>query len=84
MAALLKTTAANLFIRPADNLFPLKAGDELFIDAADAEEHKDMQFRFEVAIHEPGLVEGKPVLETCVQFRDRVNGIIEAFIPCLS
>jgi hypothetical protein len=80
----MKTLAADLFIRPADNLFPLKAGDELFVDAPDAEEHKDMQFRFEVVIHEPGVIEGKPILETLVQFRDRVNGIIEAFRPCLS
>lgn len=81
---LMAAAAANLFLRPADNLFPLKAGDELFIDAPDAEEHKDMQFRFEVVIHEPGIIEGKPILETLVQFRDRVDGIIEAFRPCLA
>jgi hypothetical protein len=84
MAELIKTAAANLFIRPANNLFPLKAGDKLFIDAADAEEHKDMQFSFEVVIHEPGVVEGKPILETLVQFRDRISGIVDAFRPCLS
>jgi hypothetical protein len=84
MADLMKQAAGNLFLRPADNLFPLKAGDELFIDAPDAEAHQDMQFRFEVVIHEPGVIEGKPILETLVQFRDRVSGIIEAFRPCLS
>jgi hypothetical protein len=84
MRELMETATANLFIRPADNLFPLKAGDELFIDAPDAEEHNDMQFRFDIVIHEPGLIEGKPILETLVQFRDRVNCIIEAFRRCLA
>jgi hypothetical protein len=80
----MKTLAADLFIRPADDLFPLKAGDELLIDTPDSEPHQDMQFRFEVVIHEPGVIEGKPILETLIQFRDRVSGIIEAFRPCLS
>jgi hypothetical protein len=76
--------AINLFIRPGDNLFPLEAGKELFIGDVDEEPNQKMQFRFNVAINEPGLIEGKPIQETLVQFRDRVNGIIEAFRPCLA
>ena len=67
------------FLRPADNKFPLKAGDELFIDAADAEPNGKIQFRFEVALNEPGIIEGKPVQETLVQFRDRVSSIVNSF-----
>lgn len=78
------TANMALFIRPADNLFPLEAGKELFMDAPDAEFNKKIQFTFEVAIHEPGIIEGKPIPETLVQFRDRVSGIIDAFRPCLS
>jgi hypothetical protein len=43
-----------------------------------------MQFQFDVAINEPGLIEGKPILETMLQFRERVHGIVEAFRPYLS
>jgi hypothetical protein len=34
----------NLFLRPADRLFPLKAGDELFIDGPDAEPNESLNF----------------------------------------
>jgi hypothetical protein len=74
----------ELFVAPADNLFPLEAGKELFIGAPDEEPNDKMKFKFDVAINEAGLIEGKPVLETLMQFRDRVNGIVEAFRPCLS
>jgi hypothetical protein len=70
MAEFMKTTAANLFIRPADNLFPLKAGD--------------MQFRFEIVIHEAGIIEGKPIVETVATFRDRITDIVNAFKSCLA
>jgi hypothetical protein len=76
--------APEFFVRPADNLFPLEPGKELFIDAPDAEPNEKMQFQFDVALHEPRIIEGKPLLETAVQFRDRVSSIIEAFRPCLS
>jgi hypothetical protein len=38
----------STFLRPADSMFPLKAGDELFIDAQDAEQDDNLQFRFGV------------------------------------
>jgi hypothetical protein len=76
--------AFNMFVRPADNLFPLEAGKELLIDAVDAEANEKMQFRFDVAIHEPGLIEGQPVVETVVTFRDRISDIVNAFKPCLA
>jgi hypothetical protein len=71
--------AVNVFLKPADNLFPIEAGKELFIDAADAEPNEKMQFRFDVAIHEPGLIEGGPIVETVVAFRDRISDIVNAF-----
>jgi len=73
----------QLFIRPADIRFPLKSGDELFIDSADAEPNQYVQFKFGIAFNEPGIIEGKPIMETLVQFSNRVSGIIEAFRPCL-
>jgi hypothetical protein len=53
----------SLFLLPANNLFPLKAGEELFIGAVGDEESPDMQFRFNVALNEPGIVEGEPLLD---------------------
>jgi hypothetical protein len=73
----------NLFVGAADNLFPLETGKELFIGAPDDEPDENMQFKFDIAVYETGLIEGKPVLETTMQFRDRINGIVEAFRPCL-
>lgn len=50
-------------IRPADNLFPLHAGDELVITSQDDEENQQMRFQFSVLLHEPGVVDGEPVNE---------------------
>lgn len=73
----------SAFFKPADVLFPLKAGDELFIDGPDAEVNEKMQFRFNVALNEPGIVEGKPLLETLHQFTALVEGIVGALTPRL-
>lgn len=70
-------------VRTADRLFPLKAGDELFIDAPDAEVNEKMQFRFDVAFGEPQIIEGEPLLETLYQFARLVSGIIPKFEPLL-
>jgi hypothetical protein len=50
------------FVKPADNLFPLKVGEELFIGGND-EENPKMQFRFSVLLQEPGVVDGEPVTD---------------------
>ena len=71
-------------LRPADNLFPLKAGDPLFLDAPDAEQNDKIKFRFEVVLHEPGIIEGKPILETMIQFRNRISSTVDAFKPFLT
>ena len=52
-----------LFLRPADNLFPLTVGTELFIGGEEDEEAPNMQFRFNIVLHEPGVVEGEPVTD---------------------
>jgi hypothetical protein len=78
------TNFPPVFLRPADNLFPLKAGDELFIDTPDGEVNEKMQFQFNVAINEPGIVEGKPLLETVHHLADLVTNIFLILKPCLS
>jgi hypothetical protein len=73
----------ELFLR-ADPLPLLEPGHELFAATPDAEPIEKMQFRFDVALHEPGILHAKPLLETAVKFRDRVNSIIQDFRPFLS
>ena len=73
-----------VYIKPADRLFPLKVGDELFIDAIGHEIHEKMDFRFDVAFGEPGIVEGEPLLETLQQMTELVDGIVSGFKPVLA
>lgn len=66
------------FLKPADNLFPLKKGDELFLDVPDAEEVPNMQFRFEIVFHEPDIVEGVPVTEALQKMIDEVEKVVSS------
>jgi hypothetical protein len=73
----------SLFVRPQDNLFPLKAGDELFIDQPDAEADENQQIRFAVVINEPGVIEGEAIIETLRQMVDVVDQLVPVFRPLL-
>jgi hypothetical protein len=73
----------TLHLRPAEKMFPLKAGDELFITAPDSEPDPETQFQFEVALHEPGIIEHGPVVETLQQMVELVDGLIPTFRPLL-
>jgi hypothetical protein len=68
-----------LFLRPADNLFPLSAGTELFIGGEEDEEDSNMQFRFNIALHEPGVVEGEPITEVLSSMITEVERICPLF-----
>ena len=70
-------------LRPAKNLFPLKAGDQLFIDAPDSEVDKNRQFTFQVSLNEPGIVEGEPVLKVAKEMLDVVGNLVPIFRPLL-
>ena len=73
----------SAFFRPADRMFPLKAGDELFIDGPDAVVNDQLQFRFDVAIGEPGIIVGESVLEAVKPMVDLVDQIVSSFEPML-
>ena len=73
----------DAFFKPADVLFPLKVGDELFIDATDAEVNEKLQFRFNVALSEPQIIEAQSLLETAHQLTNLVEGIVTALTPRL-
>ena len=73
----------DAFFKPADVLFPLKAGDELFIDGPDADFNENLQFRFDVALYEPQIIEAQSLLETVHQLTTLVESIIAALTPRL-
>jgi hypothetical protein len=74
----------NLFLRPKDRLWPLKAGDQLFGSAPDAPMDEKRQFRFEVAFGEAKIIEGEPVIETLQRMADLVDNLILSFRPFLA
>jgi hypothetical protein len=90
MSAMMQKSFGDMFVvddayfMSGDNLCPLEVGDELFIDAPDAEPNKKLGFRFNVAFNEPGICEGKPVIEAIQGFLDLVNRTVEDFRPHLS
>ena len=92
MASMLQTMTPEMaklpwpefFVRPGDRLFPLKAGDELFIDLPDAEVNPKIQFRFDVALGEPGIVEGEALIEALREMIDQVGSTVRQFEPLLS
>jgi hypothetical protein len=73
----------SVFINPADKGFPLTAGFELYIGAVDEKPNPGQQFRFNVALSEPGIIDGKPLLETINQFITLVEDIVNALAPRL-
>lgn len=68
-----------MFLNPADKLFPLKVGDQLFIAGPDAEEIPNMQFRIDVLLSEPGIIEGYPIQSTLEGMIEETEKIISAF-----
>jgi hypothetical protein len=73
----------NVFLNPADKGFPLKPGFELYIGAVDEKPNPKQQFRFDVALSELGIIEGKPLLETVNQLSALVDGIVSTLTPRL-
>jgi hypothetical protein len=73
----------DAFFRPTDVLFPLKVGDELFVDVPDAKVNEKLQFRFSVALYEPQIIEAQSLVETMHQLTTLVEGIVTALTPRL-
>lgn len=69
----------DAFFRPADRMFPLKQGDELFIDGPDAELNEKLEFRFEIAFGEQGIAFDEPIVETLTSLVTLVEGILPKF-----
>jgi hypothetical protein len=69
--------ALDLFLRPAERTFPLKAGETLFIDGPDAPEDPNIQFRFEVAFGEDDIGATESVGATIEPMIERVDSVIK-------
>jgi hypothetical protein len=67
------------FVRPADPLYPLDVGKELFIDAPEAEQNDKMKFCFDVALHEPVISPVAPMIETVGRFVADVDEVVNRF-----
>lgn len=70
----------SAFFRPSDNKCPLKVGDVLF---SGAEMDAENDFRFDVALSEAGVIEGKPVLEIINRFAKVVDDTVATLTPLL-
>lgn len=73
----------DFYVRPVDNIFPVKEGCELFRDAPDAKENKNVEFRFVISFNEPGVCEGEPIIETINTIGLVVVGLINEMIRLL-
>jgi hypothetical protein len=84
MRQALANSSMSLFIRPANNLCPLKVGDKLLTGAPNTEVEPNMEFKFQVALNEPGVVEPGPMMEIVQHLADLVSNTVKAFKPLLA
>jgi hypothetical protein len=71
----------DFFVRPANRM--LKPG--MILAGATEDEVSDKPpFRLEVAVNEPGVIEGQSLIEMVDQFRNRVARIVTDFKPYLA
>jgi hypothetical protein len=81
---------SSIFVLPADTrnsgkpIFPLERGTVIFVDSPDAEINKDMKFTYEIAFGEPGVAEGRSVIETLESLANLVDNLISDFEPFLT
>jgi hypothetical protein len=72
----------DLLIASETPISPLKAGDELLtLPESELEDHTS--FTFDVALGEPGIIEGAPVVQTLQGFAKIVGGLVENLAPLL-
>jgi hypothetical protein len=67
------------YLRETGFPFPPKDGDEVFLDAPDAEVRKDLKFRFTVAFNEPGIIEREPIDPFLRQLGQFVENLLTSF-----
>jgi hypothetical protein len=73
----------NLFLNPADKGFPLQQGFELYIGQADEVPNPKQEFRFELVLNEPGVAEGKNLLDTVNALTSEVEKVVHELASLL-
>jgi hypothetical protein len=73
----------SVFFKSDNKMFPLKPGDELFLDAPDAKPNPKMEFRFEIAFGENGVIEGAPLIDTLQTMIRTVDSLLASFATFL-
>lgn len=63
----------------SDDLFPLKVGDDLFVDGPNAKPIPDMQFKFDIVLNESGIVEGEPLIKVLQTMIDSIDSLVPMF-----
>ena len=74
----------NLFIRPADRMFPLRVGDTIFSDLPDSTPSGRYQFVFELALSDEDTIIGEPipaVLQPMIEQVKHAIGTLAKFFP---
>ena len=74
----------NQFLMPANKGFPLTPGFELYIGGPDEPINPSLQFRFEVVLNEPGIVQGKAISDVVRDITGRVEAVVTALTPLLN
>lgn len=67
----------NLYVRPANNLFPLKVGDVLFKSEPNAELDPKLQLSIRIAFGEPDVLDGGEIVPNLKTMADAVEDCIE-------
>jgi hypothetical protein len=65
--------------RMPKRLLAFKHGDPIAAIAGDREANKDVELAFDIALGEPDVFKGRPILETLRQLADLVSGIMASF-----
>ena len=66
------------------DLLGAKQGDPILIMKGNFEANQDVQLSFDIALTEPEVFKGKPLLKTIISARESVEKILSEFAPFLS
>jgi hypothetical protein len=72
-----------LHLKTTNKMCPLKQGDELFVDAPDAEPNQNLQFGLAVAFGQPGVAEGESVTDAFKTLVPLIEKIVSDFAPLI-
>lgn len=64
--------------------FPLETGDILFASRLENKPYERVHFILQIALNEPGIIQGKPIVETAKDLVDFVDTLLPLFIDVLS